>query len=177
MRELTKEETEKIEKKLRQYVGSNYSSMMNPLHKLVLNNQKVFYTSTELLKRAGVVGRENIMCIGTCLGRFTKTNQFRIKITALPLIALYRVNTVKVKTSCEMGVLYGNHVQRCHLFGMPTDIHKNSGVLLTTQYDIPLGFGVMTKGGTEIVSGDRSAVIVIRQGDTGEYLRGEELLM
>jgi len=41
MRELKPEETEKVEKKIKQYIGSNYASFMNPLYTLVLNNQKV----------------------------------------------------------------------------------------------------------------------------------------
>ncbi|KAI5187944.1 60S ribosome subunit biogenesis protein NIP7 [Nematocida homosporus] len=177
MRELTSLELEKVEKKVKQYIGSNFGSFLNPMFRLVLNNQKVYYVSTDLLKRAQLVARDNLVCLGTCLGRFTKSGHFRIKITALSILWNYCLNRVRVKPTAEMSVLYGNHVQRAHLVGIPTEVKKNAGVVLCTVHDIPLGFGIMTKSGTEIVSGDRTAVVVVRHGDAGEYLRNEADLM
>ncbi|OAG31241.1 6S ribosome subunit biogenesis protein NIP7 [Nematocida displodere] len=177
MRELKPEEMEKVEKKMKQFIGSNFSSFLNPLHKIILHKQRVFYVSVDLLKKASVVPQESVACIGTCLGRFTKSNQFRIKITALPVLAMYATHRVKVKPTAEMNVLYGNHVQRAHVTVIASDIQKNSGVLLTSTSGVPLGFGVASKAGTEVVSGDRTAIIIVRHGDTGEYLREEAALM
>jgi len=177
MRPLKAEELEKVEKKLRQYVGSNYHSFLNPMYTLVLNNQKVYYVTKSLLVKAAMTSRSDLECIGTCLGRFTRSDYFRLKITALHVLNTYCVNKVKVKPSAEMNVLYGNHVLRSHLGGFAPDIKKNAGVLLTTNHGVPLGFGVMSKSSSEIVSTDGKAVVVVRHGDSGEYLRAEEDLM
>lgn len=177
MRDLKEEEMQKIEKKLRQYLGSNYESFLNPLHKLVLHKQRVYYVSLALLKKTSNIPDENIVCLGTCLGRFTRSDYFRIKITALPVLFLYGCNKVKVKPTAEMNVLYGNHVQRAHVTVISPEIKKNAGVVLTTSNGIPLGFGVTSKSGSEVVSGDRTAIVVVRHGDTGEYLRDEVALM
>ncbi|KAI5191677.1 60S ribosome subunit biogenesis protein NIP7 [Nematocida sp. AWRm77] len=177
MRSLTEEEQQKIEKKLKTYMGSNLESFLNPLYTLVLNKQKVYYVRKELLKKALVIPKESLVCLGTCLGRFTKSDYFRLKITALHALALYSTNKVKVKPSAEMSFLYGNHVQRAHLCTFAPDIKKNAGVCLLSSYGVPLGFGVMSKATSEIVSTDRTAIVVVRHGDTGEYLRGEDDLM
>ncbi|KAI5180221.1 60S ribosome subunit biogenesis protein NIP7 [Nematocida sp. AWRm80] len=177
MRELKEEELEKIKSKLMQYIGNNFNSFLNPLYKLVLHNQRIYYVSNELYKRASSISKDNLVCIGTCIGRFTRSDYFKIKITALHVLMTYATHKVKVKNTAEMNVLYGNHVQRSHLGGLPTEIKKNTGVLLTTTYGVPLGFGIMSKPATEIVSGDRTANIVLRHADTGEYLREEGALM
>lgn len=177
MRELTADEHAKVETKLRVYIGNNVESLLNPLYALVLNKQKVYYARKELLKKATAIPKKSLMGVGTCLGRFTKSDNFWLKITCLHLLGLYSVNKVKVKPSAEMNLLYGNHVQRAHLCTFAPDIRKNAGVLLTSSYSIPLGFGVMSKSTSEIVSTDRTAIVVVRHGDTGEYLRGEEDLM
>lgn len=177
MRDLVPEEMEKVEKRIRKYVGSNYDSFYGPMTKIVLNNQQVFYLTGEILKHAQKIPRENIICMGTCLGRFTKNGNFRLKISSLHVLFTYCMNKVKVKQSAEMNVLYGNHVQRAHLQGLPGDIKKNEGVVLCTVHGVPLGFGVMSKGGTEVSTGDRMAVVVVRHADSGEYLREEKALM
>lgn len=177
MRPLKEEELSKIEKKLRQYIGNNISSFLNPLNELVYHNQRIYYVKKDLLKKATILPRDKIVCIGTCLGRFTKTENFRLKITALHMLMTYSICKVKIKQTSEMNILYGNHVQRAHLCGVAPDLKKNAGVVLTTSSSIPLGFGIMTKSGSEVIVGDRTATVVVRHGDTGEYLRDESALM
>ncbi len=41
------------------------------------------------MKKAGAVGREQLVSIGTCLGKFTKTRKFFLHITALDYLAPY----------------------------------------------------------------------------------------
>ncbi|KAI5162199.1 60S ribosome subunit biogenesis protein NIP7 [Nematocida ausubeli] len=177
MRPLKEEEFDKVEKKLRQFMGNNLSSFLNPLHELIYHKQKVYYVKKDLLKKASMIANDNILCIGTCIGRFTKSEFFRIRITALHMLMMYASCKVKVKQSAEMNVLYGNHVQRAHLCGVAPDTKKHSGVVLTTSSSVPIGFGIMTKSGNEILAGDRTAIVVVRHGDAGEYLRGEDTLM
>lgn len=177
MRPLKEEEFAKIEKKLRQYIGNNMPSFLNPLNELVYHQQRIYYVRKDLIKKASILPRDKIVCIGTCLGRFTKAENFRLKVTSLHMLMMYSACKVKIRQTSEMNILYGNHVQRSHLCGVAPDLKKNAGVVLTTSSSIPLGFGLMTKSGSEVVAGDRTAVIVVRHGDTGEYLRDESALM
>lgn len=177
MRELKEEEVKKVSAKLRRYIGNNIESLLNPSYVLLLNKQRVFYSNKELYKQTGPLARDSLVSIGICLGRFTKGDNFILKITCLPVLMTYCVDKVKVKPTAEMHFVYGNHIQKTHLLKIGPEIKKNVGVLITTSNGIPLGFGITSKSGTEVVGGDSSSVVVIRQGDTGEYLREEQALM
>ena len=41
------------------------------------------------MKRAGNIARSNLISLGTCFGKFTKTGKFRLQITALDYLAPY----------------------------------------------------------------------------------------
>ena len=43
----------------------------------------------EIMKKATNVGRENLICLGTCFGKFTKSGKFKLQITALDFLAPY----------------------------------------------------------------------------------------
>jgi hypothetical protein len=49
----------------------------------------VFYVSEEIMKKAGNVGRDSLISLGTCMGKFTKTRKFRLHVTALDYLAPY----------------------------------------------------------------------------------------
>lgn len=42
-----------------------------------------------VLKRAENVGRENLLSLGVCFGKFTKTGKFKLHVTALDYLAQY----------------------------------------------------------------------------------------
>jgi len=48
------------------------------------------------MRKATNVARENLVSIGTCIGKFTKTKRFRLHITALDFMAPY----AKVRVLC-----------------------------------------------------------------------------
>lgn len=54
-----------------------------------LNKERVFYVSEEIMKKAGNVARENLVSLGTCMGKFTKSKKFRLHVTALDYLAPY----------------------------------------------------------------------------------------
>ena len=54
-----------------------------------LHRDRVFYISEKLLKHAVSIDRDNLISIGTCFGKFTKTRKFRLHITALDYLAPY----------------------------------------------------------------------------------------
>lgn len=41
------------------------------------------------MKRAVSVGRDNLISLGVCFGKFTKTGKFRLHITSLDVLAQY----------------------------------------------------------------------------------------
>ena len=48
------------------------------------------------MKRAASVGRKHLISFGTCFGKFTKTSQFRLHVTALDYLAPYaKVGEIK----------------------------------------------------------------------------------
>ena len=49
----------------------------------------ILYFSEELMKRAGNIARDHLVSFGTCFGKFTKTQKFRLHITALDYVAPY----------------------------------------------------------------------------------------
>lgn len=49
----------------------------------------LFVHSERILKLATNISRDKLMSVGTCFGKFTKTNKFRLHITALDFLAPY----------------------------------------------------------------------------------------
>merc|ERR1712013_976733 len=45
--------------------------------------------SEKIMKQAANVARDNLVALGTCFGKFTKTRKFRLHITALDFLAPY----------------------------------------------------------------------------------------
>lgn len=62
-----------------------------------LHKERVYYVSEEIMKKAGNISRDNLVCLGTCLGKFTKTKKFRLHITSLDYLAPYAQVQVATK--------------------------------------------------------------------------------
>ena len=56
------------------------------------------------MKKSVSISRDNLVSLGTCIGKFTKTRKFRLHITSLDIIASY----AKV---CSRHVFWGVHIQ------------------------------------------------------------------
>ena len=52
-------------------------------------NLLVFSFSEAILKRALSVGHKQLVSVGVCFGKFTKTGKFRLHVTALDILAQY----------------------------------------------------------------------------------------
>jgi 60S ribosome subunit biogenesis protein NIP7 len=129
-----------------------------------------------LVKAAGSVGREKLISIGRCFGKFSKTGKFRLHITALDLLARYAMNKVWVKPTVEQSFLYGNNVLKSGLGRITENTEKFDGVIVFNMSDLPLGFGRAARSTDEcryVSSGD---IVAINQADLGEYLRDEEVI-
>ncbi|CEM13680.1 unnamed protein product [Vitrella brassicaformis CCMP3155] len=176
MRPLTQEETTAVFEKLAKYIGENVMQLVerpDETYVFRLHKDRVYYCSESLLKMAACVPRKELLSCGTCIGKFTKTHKFRITITALEYLARYAKYKVWVKQGGEQTFVYGNHIVKRHLARITENCPKNTGVVLLSQNDIPLGFGVTARSVAEMRSADPEAIIVFHQADVGEYLRSE----
>lgn len=50
---------------------------------------RVYYVSERILKVATTIPTDQLISMGTCFGKFTKSNKFRLHVTALSYLAPY----------------------------------------------------------------------------------------
>ncbi|KAL8672077.1 MAG: hypothetical protein Q9168_003437 [Polycauliona sp. 1 TL-2023] len=117
------------------------------------------------------ISRENLLSLGTCLGKFTKTGKFRLHITALDIIASHARYKVWIKPNGEMPFLYGGNIVKAHIGRWSEDCPEHQGVIVFSMDDKPLGFGVTARSTAETRRLDPTSITVFRQADVGEYLR------
>ncbi|KAJ3019932.1 ribosome biosynthesis protein nip7 [Thoreauomyces humboldtii] len=128
------------------------------------------------MKRATSIGRDNLLTLGVCFGKFTKTLKFKLHITALENLAQYAKYKIWVKPTGEMPFLYGNHILKAHLGRITDDTPEHHGVMIYSMADVPLGFGVTARSTQDCRKLDPTTICVFHQADVGEYLRDEEHL-
>ena len=125
------------------------------------------------MRQASTVSRDELISMGTCFGKFTKTRNFRLKITCLDHLALHAKYKVWVKPSAEMSFLYGNHVAKAGVARMTEAIPMHAGVVVLSLANVPLGFGRAAQTTDRAKDLDPAAIVVLHQSDVGEYLREE----
>ncbi|KAF9315314.1 ribosome biosynthesis protein nip7, partial [Linnemannia elongata] len=54
-----------------------------------LHRDRVYYVSESVMRKATSVGRDQLISLGICFGKFTKTGKFRMHVTCLDYIAQY----------------------------------------------------------------------------------------
>ena len=123
---------------------------------------------------ASHVSREDLLSAGTIFGKFTKGWKFKLNITCLDYMAKYCKYKVLVKPNGEQTFLYGNHVLKGHLARITENTPSNTGVVVFSISDIPLGFGTCMKTTQQCRDLNPTQVVVINQADVGEYLRSED---
>lgn len=179
MRQLTEDETKTFFAKLAQYIGRNISFLVDQRgdpHSFVFHREKVYYASDQLIKAANGIKRKSLLCIGTCFGKFEPSGKFRLRITCLGYLARYASYKVWLKKKAEMSYLYGNPVLKAHVEKTTENIPRNQCIVVLSEDNVPLGFGVSVKPGEFL---DKMLPIdnfIINQEDTGEYLRNEKLI-
>ncbi|EDK41673.1 60S ribosome subunit biogenesis protein NIP7 [Meyerozyma guilliermondii ATCC 6260] len=179
MRALTEEETKVVFEKLASYIGRNITFLVdNPTdpHVFRLQKDRVYYVSQTVANFATSVSRHQLMSLGVCFGKFTKTGKFRLHITSLTYLAQYAKFKVWIKQNGEMPFLYGNHVLKAHIGRITENIPEHAGVIVYSMNDVPLGFGVSAKSTNETKNLAPTGIVAFRQGDIGEYLRDEDTL-
>jgi 60S ribosome subunit biogenesis protein NIP7 len=177
MRPLTDDETKTFFEKLSKYIGRNIKFLIDRPDGnwcFRLQKERVYYLSEDCLKAATSANRENLVSIGVCFGKFTKTKKFRLSITCLDYLAQYAKYKVWIKPNGEMSFLYGNNVLKAHLGRITENTPKYTGVVFLSMNDTPLGFGVTALSTKECRNAESTAIIAFHQGDIGEYLRTED---
>jgi 60S ribosome subunit biogenesis protein NIP7 len=149
MRQLTDTETKTLFEKLANYTGRSLNALLTDTttspgsktpDRYVFRVQKdrVYYVRESLANLATSVARDNLLSLGTCMGKFTKTGKFRLHITALDVIALHARYKVWVKPNGEMPFLYGGHVVKAHVGRWSEECPEHQGVVVMSMNDTPL---------------------------------------
>lgn len=164
---------------------------------------RVYYVAEKLLKMAETLPADEIVSVGTCFGKFTKNNKFRLHVTCLNYLAPYAqvciqtdlfkknlLNLFKssngiyllqckiwVKPSMEQQYLYGRNVTKTGMGRISENAEKYQGVIIMNMADLPLGFGVTARSAAECKQADPLAIVCFNQGDVGEYVRSENALL
>ena len=137
------------QKKLAAYTGPSLSHLIEPpttpstttvpdRHVFRIQGSRVYYVRESLANLATSVARDNLLSLGTCLGKFTKTGKFRMHITALDVIAPHARYKVWIKPNGEMPFLYGGHVVKAHVGRWSEDCPEHQGVVVLNMNDTPL---------------------------------------
>ena len=99
-----------------------------------LQKDRVYYLSETLMKAASSIDREQLVSLGTCFGKFTKTKKFRLHITCLDYLAQYSKYKIWIKPNGEMSFLYGNNVLKAHLGRITENTPQYQGVVFCTHH-------------------------------------------
>jgi len=193
MRPLTDNETQTLFTKLANYTGRSLNHLLTDTapssntaksassdagdrYVFRIQKDRVYYVRESLANLATSVARTNLLSLGTCLGKFTKTGKFRLHITALDIISPHARYKVWVKQNGEMPFLYGGHIVKAHVGRWSEDCPEHTGVVVLSMNDTPLGFGVTARSTAEARRLDPTGIVCFRQADVGEYLREEDTL-
>ena len=179
MRPLTTDEMKAFFEKLQLFIGENISKLIDredEPHTFRVVQNRVYYVSDSHLRLASNIGRENLISVGTCFGKFSKNGKFRIHITCLDYMSQYAKNKVWVKSGAEMSFLYGNNITKAGLGRITDGTLQYSGVMVYNMSDIPLGFGVAAQPTEYCRDLEPTSIVILHQADIGEYLRVEDEL-
>ncbi|WVQ76547.1 hypothetical protein IAR50_006217 [Cryptococcus sp. DSM 104548] len=180
MRPLTEEETKSVFEKLANYIGKNLVHLIdrdeNDEYCFRLHKDRVYYLPLPMLHFATSVARPNLVSLGTCFGKFSKTGKFKLGVASLDYLAKYAKYKVWIKPSGELPFLYGNHVAKAHLGRITEDTPEHQGVVVYNMSDVPLGFGVTARSTLDTRKLDPTGIIVFHQADVGEFLRDEDTM-
>ena len=149
MRSLDETETKTLFTKMAHYTGRSLNHLIDPpssdgtsapedRHVFRLHGSRVYYLRLSIANLATSVARSNLLSLGTCLGKFTKTGKFRLHITALDIIAPHARYKVWVKPNGEMPFLYGGNVLKAHVGRWSEDCPEHQGVIVLGMDDTPL---------------------------------------
>ncbi|CEF61270.1 60S ribosome subunit biogenesis protein NIP7 homolog [Strongyloides ratti] len=176
MRPLTEQEGILVFSRLKKYIGESLANLLereDGKYVFRYHNNRVFYATDVLMKAAMNIERKQVLSFGTCVGKFTGSGKFYLKITALNIIAPLAKHKVWLKDKSDIQFTMGNNVLKSHITRMTDGIEVNDGVVVFSRDNIPLGFGICQKSTTAARDAPPTSLIVLRYADIGEYIRCE----
>jgi 60S ribosome subunit biogenesis protein NIP7 len=140
MRPLTEGESKTVFEKLANYTGKSLTNLLTDTApgkdgkawRFVFRVQesRVYYVREDMANLATSVARDNLLCLGNCIGKLTKTGKFRLHITALDMIAPHARAKIWVKPNGEMPFLYGGHIVKAHVGRWSEDCPEHQGIIV-----------------------------------------------
>jgi 60S ribosome subunit biogenesis protein NIP7 len=179
MQPLTQKEAQLFFEKLGKFIGPNVNMLMDQQGEawtFQQHRQRVYYMRESMAKMCKPFAYKCLLSAGICMGKFTKKGRFFVHITALPVIAPLALYKVWVKPSAELPFLYGQHILKEGVENMTEGTPRNAGVVVFTKQDLPIGLGVALQSSLSLRLAHPTIMAVARQGDLGEYLRGESTI-
>ncbi|EDW43559.1 60S ribosome subunit biogenesis protein NIP7 homolog [Drosophila sechellia] len=179
MKRLSEERAKILFEHLSKYIGTNVKHLIDRpdgTYCFREHKDRVYYVSERILKLSECFGYKQLVCVGTCFGKFSKTNKLKFHITALYYLAPYAQYKVWVKPSFEQQFLYGNHIPKTGLGRITENAGQYQGVVVYSMNDLPLGFGVLARSTTDCKTADPMTTVCFHQSDIGEYIRAEDTL-
>ena len=149
MRPLTESEAKTFFERLTQYIGRNAELLLKKRnganHCFRLHRNRVYYVREDISKKAVNIPRTELLILGICFGKFTKSMKFHMSITAMPYLSMYAQYKVWIKKASQFSFLYGKHVLKAGLGRITEDTPQNQRVVVYSMEGMPLGLGVTTK--------------------------------
>ncbi|BFF93024.1 60S ribosome subunit biogenesis protein NIP7 homolog [Drosophila madeirensis] len=179
MKRLSDERAKILFEKLNKYIGTNVTQLIDRPDGTYCFREmrdRVYYVSERILKLSECFSGKQLVSVGTCFGKFSKTNKLKFHITALYYLAPYAQHKVWVKPSFEQQYLYGNNVPKSGLARITENAGQYQGVVVYSMSDLPLGFGVLARSTTDCKTADPLTAVCYHQSDLGEYIRAEDSL-
>ena len=156
MRPLTEPETKVLFEKLANYTGRSLSNLIAPSpgesaddassktnttnerNVFRMHGSRVYYMPLSLANLATSIARPNLLSLGTCVGKYSKTGKFRMHITALDVIAPHARYKLWVKSNGEMPFLYGGNIVKAQVGKWSEDCPAHQGIVVLSMDDKPL---------------------------------------
>jgi len=176
MRPLTDDESKLVFGKLHKFIGQDVARLIDrkdEKHVFRLHKNRVYYVSASQLQACTSFARDKLMALGTLFGKITKSQKFHLTIQCLDFLAQYAKYKVWVKPNSEMSFLYGHNITKAGLARITEDTPQYAGVVVYNMNGIPLGFGLASQSTSMCATLEPTALVVLHQGDIGEYLRSE----
>eukprot|EP00768_Dysnectes_brevis_P007736 gnl/Dysnectes_brevis/664_a732_6378.p1 GENE.gnl/Dysnectes_brevis/664_a732_6378~~gnl/Dysnectes_brevis/664_a732_6378.p1 ORF type:complete len:145 (+),score=14.98 gnl/Dysnectes_brevis/664_a732_6378:158-592(+) len=144
---------------------------------MVENKDRVYYMSESTEKQCHAFARKQLHSAGILIGKFTHSKKFHLSITSLPILAQFATYKVWLTAPGELTFLYKNNINKSHIAKLADSMPVNVGVVVCSESNEPIGFGVSAKSTLDSGRSSPHATIIIHQADVGEYLRGQDTLM
>lgn len=179
MRFLNKQEARLLFEKFAQFIGDDVKPLLEregSTWTFGVHKNRVYYMKQDLYNHCKNFGEKCLLSAGVYVGKFTKKGRFFFNITALPVISPLAKYKVWIKSSAEVGFLYGQNIMKEGVENIQEGTPRGAGVVVYNANNMPIGLGVAVQSSNQLHRCLPTIMAVARIGDIGEYLRSENTL-